>query len=868
MGSSAARSAFAVVGAVWVHVVLAQAPADAELPRVVVTGARASLAGAQQIKQDKLEIVDAVVADDIAKLPDFSVTEALQRVTGVQITRDRGEGGTVTIRGLTQMETLLNGREVFTAGTGRNFDFADIAAELVAGIDVYKTSSAAQLEGGLGGIIDLRTRRPFDFAGRQALASARLIHGDLAGSSEPQLSLLASQRWALAGAGEFGALVNLSVQRRAFREDQKGTGEPVALNDLVAGRTVRAPNGTSETTSVGERKRTAAHVALQWRPSPALELYGEASHAELRTDQESHQVGVVPCQRPACPAAAPAFVPGSVTLFPGTDDLRSITWTQVPMSILSFARDTVDRTRQAAVGGIWTRDALTLKADLSRTTSFNHLFFSGPFLAATAGEFTHDLSGGVPGTQVTGTDLLDPSALRYTGLAYRTRPFEGDLTAFRVDAQLRVEEGWIRRLSAGVRHARRGASNAPGLIFADAAVTGLTAADRPSFVMPNPYRFFPGVGSPSLHDFLVGNLATARDAAGLREAFGITAPIPAAANPLSLWTIEEQTDAAHAMVEFQAARLPVDGNVGLRMVRTREAVTGSQSLPASGGVGPIAIGSRYTDWLPSVNLRWRPAPGWVLRAAASKTLTRPNFDQLSPSLTLVPNPINPSLNQGGSGNPSLKPVRADNFDIAAERYFGPATSVVATVFVKKVDGFVTTVSSPEVHDGATYQVSRPQNSDAADIKGVELGYQQFYDGLPGWLRGFGVQANYTYIDSEAPNNALGIVLPLQNLSRHSVNLVGIYERGQVSARLAYNWRDKFLSGLANVVGIGALPIYTRGYGWLDASLRYQASERVSLALEGTNLTRTRRGAYYGVETRPQGHWLNDRQLSLSATIRF
>jgi len=235
---------------------------------------------------------------------------------------------------------------------------------------------------------------------------------------------------------------------------------------------------------------------------------------------------------------------------------------------------------------------------------------------------------------------------------------------------------------------------------------------------------------------------------------------------------------------------------------------------------------------------------------------------------LVPNPITPSLNQGGAGNPELKPIRADNFDVALEKYVNPTTSVFVTAFLKKVDGFVTTVSSPEVHDGATYQVSRPRNSTPADIKGIEIGYQQFYDFLPGWLSGFGLQANYTYVDSETLDTTLGTKVPLQNLSRHSVNLIGMYERGNLSARIACNWRDQYLSGVTNVVGVGALPIYTRAYGWLDASIRYRFTDRISLAIEGTNLLRTMRRAYYGVETRPQGNWLNDRQLSATVTFRF
>jgi TonB-dependent receptor len=203
-----------------------------------------------------------------------------------------------------------------------------------------------------------------------------------------------------------------------------------------------------------------------------------------------------------------------------------------------------------------------------------------------------------------------------------------------------------------------------------------------------------------------------------------------------------------------------------------------------------------------------------------------------------------------------------------ERYFNKNTAVHLTGFLKKVDGFVTTVSSPEVVDGVAYQVSRPQNSAAADIKGFELGYQQFYDFLPAWLSGLGLQANYTYVDSETLDRTLGEKVALQNLSKHSVNLIGMYEKGRLSARLAYNWRDKFLSGVTNIVGVGALPIYTKAYGWLDASLSYRFSEKISFVIAGTNLLGTMRSSYYGVETRPQSNWINDTQVSVAVTARF
>jgi TonB-dependent receptor len=453
-------------------------------------------------------------------------------------------------------------------------------------------------------------------------------------------------------------------------------------------------------------------------------------------------------------------------------------------------------------------------------------------------------------------------------MAYRTLPFAGNLSAAKLDGDYALSGSFIKSISAGFRYAKRNAGNAPGLIFADAPVTGISAADKPSYIMANPAQDFLGGEGSSIGNYMVGNLDAARDATALRNAFGITAPIPSAGSPLGVWGISEETQAGYLKSEFEAKSFPLDGNIGLRAVQTVEQVTGSQSAPSSGTVQPIHINSTDMDFLPSLNLRYQLLKGLYLRAGVSKSITRQNFDQLSPSLTLIRNTVTPSLNQGRAGNPALKPIRSDNLDLAVEKYFNPTTSVYITGFLKQVDGFVTTVSSPEVHDGFTYQVSRPQNGAAATINGFEVGYQQFYDFLPSWLSGFGMQANYTYIDSETPSSILGQKVPLQNLSKHSYNLVGMYEKGPFSARVAYNWRDTFLSGITNVVGVGALPAYTRGYGWLDASIGYRINDHFTFTIEGMNLLNTLRSSYYGVETRPQSVWVNDTQVGATMTVRF
>ena len=303
------------------------------------------------------------------------------------------------------------------------------------------------------------------------------MHGDLAAKSAGQFSLLFGNR-ASTGVGEVGMLLNLVLQDRAWREDIKGTGTPMLCSagnapprcnvDLVAGQAIVAPSSTSESTNFGRRRRSAASLMLGWRPSTALEIYGEAHFAELRTKQDTQQINVGPIFSGT--GSSSSFDPASVALFPGTNDVQRVTWTDAPISILSFARDTIDRTRQLAAGAIWSDGPLRLTADLSHTRSLNHLFFSGTTLAATAARFTHDLSGTVPGTAITGTDLLGPGELPLRRLNYRIRPLRGSLLAARLDGEWQLDSGALDRITFGWRQARREANNAPNLIFGDVAV--------------------------------------------------------------------------------------------------------------------------------------------------------------------------------------------------------------------------------------------------------------------------------------------------------------------------------------------------------------------------------------------------------------
>jgi TonB-dependent receptor len=185
---------------------------------IIVTGMRASLSSAQSIKRNAQQLVDSVIAEDIGKLPDNNVVEALQRVPGVQVSpRARGESATVLIRGLPDVVTLINGRNIFST-TGRSLSLADVPADLVSGVDVYKSRSADQLEGGIAGLINVRTRRPFDFKHFELALAGRQVYSEQPGTADPYLSALISNRWTT-DIGEFGALVSVSYHKTRYRDE-------------------------------------------------------------------------------------------------------------------------------------------------------------------------------------------------------------------------------------------------------------------------------------------------------------------------------------------------------------------------------------------------------------------------------------------------------------------------------------------------------------------------------------------------------------------------------------------------------------------------------------------------------------------------
>ncbi|UOS97133.1 TonB-dependent receptor [Xanthomonas arboricola] len=852
----------------------AQDSTTQQLDTVQVTGTRSSVTKAQLVKQNAEQIVDSIVAEDIGKLPDNNVAEALQRISGIQISRNYGEGSSIAIRGLTQVRTELNGRDIFTANDGRGLSFEDVSAELLGGVNVYKNPSADMIEGGLGGTVDLRTRLPFDYDGRKIAGSVQYNYYDLADDGKPAFSGLFSDRWQT-GIGEIGLLVNYSQQKSPFRQDTISIEPWYTQTDLPGyeGQGVSVPHGAGINTTIGERERKTGAFAMQWRPNDAVEVYTQVLRSEYDFSWHDYSFFALTGQN-------------NMQGLPGIEvnnrnEFVNGSFQNVPTESNTSLTERHSVTTDYSLGAKWTvNEKLTLSTDFqyvdATTKGTRYIVATGQ---DTSPQFNVDFRGDLPRLSVTdasGAEGYLADANNYDGWRWHLDNKDdnkGTEFAWRADMDLAFDSDFVRSFKAGVRYTDRDAET-KGNIYRFMCIndcSGTPFSQYPTIgLVTNPITdFFRGESST------FGRTLTAADSAVANyeqtlATFGAS-PLEFAPNNINAQT--EKTYAAYGVLRFgvDSDSIPFDGNIGVRVVRTEVGSTGVRTGTdgEGGGLIPVDAQQTYTDVLPSLNLRWMLSDTLQWRFAASRGISRPTFDRLNPNLSLSTGTSNgASTFTGRAGNPDLEPVKADQFDTALEWYFGQGSMMYGTLFYKKVEGFIADSVFNEVYDGRVWQITRPVNGDAGKIRGAELGYTQFFDFLPGWLSGFGLQTNYTYVDSEAPSptatdtNGQALTVPLEGLSKNSYNAILSYETSRFQGRVAYNWRSDWLVTTAGN-GTGNLPVYNKGFGQLDASLRFNINDVWSISLDGVNLLDTRRESYLGTESRYRDFVINDRRYGLT-----
>jgi iron complex outermembrane recepter protein len=845
-------------------------PADSGTAQVVVSGVRAAAQSAQSIKKNADQVVDSIVADDIGKFPDTNVAETIARITGIQVRRDAGEANTVLIRGLPGIATLLNGREMFTT-TGRYIQLADIPSTMLQRVDVYKSQGSELPEGGIAGVVDVRTNRPFDFKGFTASGNVGMTNKDKAKSTDPQFSGMISNRWKT-DIGEIGALFGVSYVKDKFHEERAFNTFPIQKDWLLPNLT--GPDLVGMEDIYGKRERTGENFALQWRPNSTLELYAEGINTHYEnTDETDFFVGL------------PWWADGagiSGTKIPGTNQLDTLTSHNANTILSTQARHADNKTSQYAIGGRWTATpSLRVTTELAHTKS--KFDWQNPILDTlinVPNVFVKTNVNDSAFMQYGGINMNDPKNANLFQLFDRYGHDSGSSTDWRADATYTPEgDGLFKEFGVGVRLNKRDAESiksfegsvmAPGYNGPWDASKWVNAGSISGLGCTTP-AMSENYGTPTWFtpcaSYLLNNTSAIRSAVtGNSAAKGI--------DPGSLFQDTEKNYALYlqSKIGFDIARIPVDGTIGVRVTKTDADLIGKSQV--NGAFVDTPKSSSNTNVLPSASFKAHLRSDLIGRLAYAETLTRPDFGQLNPGTAYVNSNGTTVQASASGGNPDLKPFTGQNLDSAIEWYFAPTGMVSATVFRHNFDGYIAYKAVPEVFQGVNYQTTRPFNTDKGHLQGLELAYRQFYDWLPGWLSGFGMEVNATYMtggltSAQDPNLA---DKQFSGLSKYSYNVVGLYEKGAWSARLAYNWRSKFVEVYGDRPGnAGTSPardLIAAPMSSLDGSLSFKINKNVSLNLTGTNLLNFKYTDYWDdASTYPRDTRRYDRTVGLALNVK-
>jgi TonB-dependent receptor len=874
----------------------ASAAPDEGLQEVVVTGLRHSLINAESIKRDSLGIVDAIAPQDIGKLPDANLAESLQRITGVSIDRSGGEGEFVTVRGFgPEFNTvLLNGRQLATPtdpsqASGRAFSFDTLASELVSGVEVYKSSTARLQSGGVGSTINVKTARPFDYAGFKFAGSADANYDENAKKSEPDFSFLASDRFL---DGNLGILASGSYQRRKDRINQLATdgwivngGTPTSQINGGAGVAITpsnpqgnlfVPQDFGPNVNFEDRKRVGGTLVLQYQASDALQLTADTLYSRFTDTSDDRSYGTW-------------FTPSNLNNVITDANGTAIDMTQTVGQAIDFHDKSYSKQTDLVASGLnadWkVADRITLDVDgsFSRAREFpnggdeSELALLGIPPNQTASFHSDGQIVPYVTTQVVPTSGPNAGVVGGTNQLYqhvmllRGYGVDDKIYQFRTDLDIKGddEKQGLADLKIGGYFSRDQKDTAlysnDGL--AGCQVCGYTVPAPPNIpigVFNAGSNFMSGVsgGNRTPSEWLtfdgpsLFNAITQQQQA-LHPGFTFAPPLR------NDTVVTERVFGGYLESVFAGSLLdrPISAVVGVRVESTRSTVQGlstpfidlhklltdqTQYGVDTGGNTTVSSTNTYTDILPNLSIKYDLMDDLIARFAASQTMTRPTLEEMSPVTTLVT--LRPGNFAASSGNANLSPFRSNNLDLSFEYYYGQADYASVGWFYKTVSNFIvlnqTTGTVKNSAGGplldpasglpAQFTITAPVNGPTAVVNGVEAALQHSF-----WDTGFGVQINGTYAHSDKTLNPADLTnkFALTGLS-NSANAVLFYDKHGLEIRTAVNWRDHFLQYLSPppLNGAGQAVTQVRSRYQMDFSTIYHINDNFGVFLEGENLT--------------------------------
>ncbi|MBY5922341.1 TonB-dependent receptor [Ferrimonas balearica] len=942
-------------------VVAADEEASTDKVEVIeVRGIRGSLLKSMDMKRDSDGVVDAINAEDIGKFPDTNLAESMQRITGVAIDRQNGEGSRVTVRGFgpDQNLVMLNHRQMPVTTGSRSFDFSNIASDSVSAVVVEKTSQAKNPTGGIGATINVLTLRPLSSPGLNATFGVKAVddHSTSTGGVTPELSGLYSQTF---NDDKFGVLISASYQERESgnRQAQVGTGwrsfpgivdqdwggsnaewGGVPKDDNQINRpgdddVYSVPQTTIYRFEEQQRKRTNGQLVLQYEPVDSIRATLDYTYFRNDVDTQFNDV-----------SAWFTFVPSENTWSDGPVSSPLIYSEQYAgggADLSMAAGDYGTRDESGSLGfnvGWVVNDRLSLELDYHNSFAEetpNSPWGSSNTLSTAAfirNSAATDFTGDVPVLAVGMDNPLDPTDMRVTGSVFGYNKNRSEIEQTQLFGEYLFDHGGSidfgmamtdvdnRTQSSNVQRNDWGGVGAPGDLDPDWFPAG-TVLDKFDGSKGDFSLYQGGASTDPLNTIFLWDFAAVRDFAAANYASSVIGDCgngfcPTTNFDTDRYTVEESLSAyLQYNYEGEWGTMPYNFHLGVRYEKT-DVTSTSKVINYTSATWiadtEIALNQDQLDpsvfetqkgdyeyWLPNLNFNIEVMDDLYVRAAYSETIGRPDYVSIQGGTTLG-TLANKGGGSGSTGNPALEPLESTNYDLSAEWYYEDANYVSVGFFLKDVTNFIDATPVTQSQNGITnpansawvqeaidagftesadqrayildnygpdspnpsplvsvnpangnveilggpndplmdFIITRPSNSDRKQtIDGWEFAFQHFFGDT-----GLGLQANYTLVNGDEEYNNY-------NLNREgdtpqnviigisdTANVVAMYENYGFQARLAYNWRDQFLSSTGQ--GTGANPQYTEEYYQVDFSVSYDVPvvKGLTVFVEGLNVT--------------------------------
>jgi TonB-dependent receptor len=872
--------------------VLAQETPGNAPDEIIVTGFRKSLSDARNIKKDSVIQKDVIVAEDMAKFPELNLAESLQRLPGVQISREAGEGRRISLRGLGPdfARVQLNGMEVLgnvdsaqdsrgQRSRDRAFDFNIFASELFQRVEVEKTFQAAQNEGGMAGTVGLFTGKPFENpTGLKGALVAKLGSNSYTEDAQPRVAGMISQNWD----NGFGILVSAAYSRRKTTEQGHNTYNYSQLSaddaaDLVANgldishlsaaqqaRFLQGDlyfaDGNRLSSWNARQERLGLTAAVQWAPSDDLQFTLDGLYGQLTTHRSELHLATRPIEgfgsttlETAAGSPWPAlFNTGSVLNDFTVDDSGYVTSTDVSNTTFgSENRRSLNKTRFRSIEltGKWdASDLFTIDGHVGYQKSTYKTPYDDKFYMRAKGNLVADYSedGRSASFEYPGTDLTNPSIYTMDNFYYRAFNNESELREGVINLSYKASDALTLRAGGAYHRFKQDGRD----LFYDSNVNGTTAKTRGTSVADITDVFKNEFGS-----WLIGNYA--KGFAKYNEYHRLEPNTDGSGGELqdieNVYTTTEETWSGYVQADWdtELAGMRLRGNVGARAYKTKTHSIGWIQGDSYAYLGTADVEGSYSGVLPAMNAVLEVTPETLVRFAASQNLNRPSLGSIAAEGSAFQNEDTGEIT-ASRGNPNLKPYKDTTLDFAVEHYFGDVGLLSASVFHKWIKNFIgtltldnTTFGEAQVPissiAGATAntpikEFSMPVNvSGTKSLTGVELAAQAQFSFLPAPFDGLGMQANFTYVDADKE---------LTGISKTSYNATLYYENKLWSLRGSVSHRSRYYTGRSDDL----MSASTRGFEgttYVDLAASLNILENLQLTVNVINLTNQKDTQFWG-----------------------